>query len=238
MSVVSGINSYIMNSYYGNSMKNPNGNISKDPSALSDALRNSAVNKQNPLANKNSEVNKIAEKLFGRRDEKNSEKEKLVAESAAALEKSAGRLAAGDTFAKDNKGKYNIEAISKNVSDFVNDYNDTVNALKDSKSSVALDRGEAMGKTMSSYKNSLSRIGISINDDNTLSVDKDKLSKADPQDVKNVFGGNYSISAKTVNKAQDINAAAKFEMNGTYDRDGRLASYSGTMVTALLSTNV
>lgn len=237
MSVVSGINSYIMNSYYGNSMKNPNAG-SKDPAALSDALRNSAVNNQNNILGKNKELNKIAEKLFGTRDENNSKKEKIVAESAAALEKSAGNLAAGDVFSKDKNGKYDVEAISKGVSDFVSDYNDTVNALKDSKSSVALKRGEAMEKTMSSYKNSLSRIGISINDDNTLSIDKDKLNKANPEDVKSVFGGNYSVSAKTANKAEDINAAARFEMNGTYDRQGTLASYSGAMVTALLSTNV
>ena len=73
----------------------------------------------------------------------------------------------------------------------------------------------------------LAKVGITITEDNTLSIDKDSFMKADVSTAKSLFQGNgYRVSAQ----ASMINFAADSEAGkaGTYTANGRYGNNYNT----------
>ena len=79
---------------------------------------------------------------------------------------------------------------------------------------------------VSGYKNSLQEVGISIQDDNTFSVDEQAFKASDMDKVKNLFNGNTSFTYVVSTKASIIGTTANNEANamknytsaGNYDK--------------------
>lgn len=162
-----------------------------------------------------------------------------VQKSTDALKESADALlAAGsksvfnkkDVTVKDENGRettakaYDKDAIYSAVNSFVTNYNSVIKATDDvDNSSVARRTANMMNETTSNLKSLLS-IGISINADGTLDLNKDSFMDADMTTVKSLFSGNgsygYKISAQSsmINYAAD-NALSKgysYTASGTY----------------------
>ena len=127
--------------------------------------------------------------------------EKLkVAKAADEFTKAADALTTTDAkksvFEPGKDGKYDMDAIYSGVQKFVKEYN----TLKDT---VALSRP-------------LANIGITVNADNSLSVNADKLKQADVADIKAVFNGKGSYVDNVKQNASQIknnvltNAGAAF----------------------------
>lgn len=73
------------------------------------------------------------------------------------------------------------------------------------------------------YKNKLSDIGITLKEDNTLSINKDKLEKASMEDLKSVFNGTGSFAATTAQRAARVEAQASLSSttSSSYTASGK-----------------
>jgi hypothetical protein len=91
---------------------------------------------------------------------------------------------------------------------FVKDYNSLIESGDDTKSS-SIDRSlsRLTGGTNAS-RNLLGKIGITINEDNTLSLDRDTYNKASKSTVQTLFTGNGSFGDQTASRASTIKIAA------------------------------
>lgn len=117
------------------------------------------------------------------------------------------------------KGKKSVfdsekeDAVYNAVSDFVKDYNSVLDATDKVNSTSILQKTLSMVNTTKANEKMLSKVGITINEDNSLSLDKETFDKADKTTLKNVFqstgsyGYNISASASFINFKADTEAA-------------------------------
>ena len=102
-----------------------------------------------------------------------------------------------------------IEAIKSDIKAFVESYNKTLTLANtySSELSGAREAAAGLGSIVDARKHALQDIGISINADNTLSVNEDKLEKAVVNSlsyIKDTFGGYNGITEKVYSKANEI----------------------------------
>lgn len=128
---------------------------------------------------------------------------------------------------------YDVDAIYKAVNSFVEDYNAVINAVNDSDNDTVISRTESLVNSSIANHKLLNKIGITINDDSTLSVDKDTFEKADMNTVKTLFNGNGSYGYRASAQASLINFAAEraASQNSIYTVGGTLNNTynSGTL---------
>ena len=117
--------------------------------------------------------------------------------------------------------------ISSAVKNFVNDYNSLVEEAADTSNSKVTGKVSFMTSQTNAYKSSLESIGITINDDKTLTVDEKKLNSADVNDVKKLFNGSSSMAYQTFVRASSISSAAEnaSTTSGLYGSDGAYDNY-------------
>lgn len=129
------------------------------------------------------------------------------------------------------KVKQDSSKIGEDINNFVEDYN---NLVKDAKSSGMNNNAVLRGITsvVNRNKNNLDKMGITINEDNTLSVDKNKLNykiENDIKTVKDTFNSYQGVAAKVQNYSNSI-AKNPFIAVGVNTLDvynkGMVASYS------------
>lgn len=132
---------------------------------------------------------------------------------------------------------YDVDAIYKAVNDFVNNYNSVINAVNDSENENLVNKATSLANSTYSNINLLNKIGITMNDDSTLSIDKDTFVKADMNTAKTLFNGNGSYGYRASAQASLINFAADraASQNSTYTVSGTLnnAYSSGNLFDSL-----
>lgn len=229
MSNISGINSYILNSY-----RNAPGSNTADSRAsnASDILRKTAVRKAGDPKAQQKTPDSYA---LVRNKARTSAIEKEAADSAAALRTSALELAGGKVLSPDENGEYDRKAVTESIKQFADNYNKTISAVKRSDSEEAIRKNSSMLGSTAAFRNSLSNIGVNVNDDDSISVDEEKLGSADIRNVKTLFAGNYSYASRIADKADAIAQTERSEIGGAYDRSGDVGSYTNAMVETLLS---
>lgn len=121
--------------------------------------------------------------------------------------------------------KEEADAVYDAVNQFVKDYNSVISAAKEVSNENVANKAANMVEATQSNVKLLNQIGITVNEDNTLSIDKEAFQKADVSKVKNLFNstGSYgygvSVQASMINYAAD-RAASKantYTVNGTYN---------------------
>ena len=125
-------------------------------------------------------------------------KDSASATAASALYKYIEKLGAFDYEDGDKDKAYNA------LLDFVNGYNDLLDNAKDSENSNVIKQADYMKSLISSNKSALSRLGISVNSDNTLSINEDKFKEADLSTMKSLFTGVYSFGEKMIDRINQI----------------------------------
>ena len=120
----------------------------------------------------------------------------------------------------------NRSKIEKNISSFVKDYNDMLKSTSNVTSSLTQRRSWMTGITSASVS-TLESVGITINDDNTLSLDSEKLSNASLSDLKKAFSGKDSYAgqvnstagymAQTVSTKGNSTASSLYTNSGNYN---------------------
>lgn len=96
------------------------------------------------------------------------------------------------------------EDVAKKVESFVKGYNSTLNATKKLDSYGILQTQVWAVEKLESAESMLGKAGITINADNTLSLDKDALKNADKATLKTLFSGSGSIADSMNQKASSI----------------------------------
>lgn len=208
----------LMKAYYGESSN--------------DSVKNVANSKTNSMNNRSKSANKLT-------DKESKEYAKVQTTSDALKESADALLATGskslfnkvDITTKNEDGSettekgYDVERIYKAVNEFVKNYNSVINAVEATDSNTVLRRAATMvNETVSNMKSLLS-MGITINADNTLSLDKNEFMKADMSKVKTLFNGSGSYAYSVSAQASMINFAADRELDkGTYTFSGSYGS--------------
>lgn len=169
---------------------------------------------------------------------KKEEENKTVtdASSAAAansLYKSIEKLGATDM------SNSNKSAVYRAFSSFVGDYNDLINNTAKSSNSNVVNQASYLKGIVSSNSSTFSKLGVTVNSDNTLTLDESKFMNADMSSVKKLFSGAYSAAEKMTDK---VNSIYRYATQGdtltkkTYDNAGGGvgAPTMGSMVDAIL----
>ena len=204
-------------------------------------------------ADSSEEVNKLASKSNKTTATEAEKKELAKVETAAdALKESADKLfetGKDSVFnkkaitTKDENGVettaegYDTEAIYKAVNSFVNNYNDVIKAVDNSGNERVTDKAMSMANGTVSNLNSLKKLGITMNEDATLSIDKDAFMKADMNSAKNLFNGVGSYGYRVSAQASMINFTADNEATktGIYNANGSVSNAysSGSLFSTL-----
>lgn len=97
------------------------------------------------------------------------------------------------------------------VSDFADSFNDMLDNTKDLKSTNVLRNVVLMTDTTNYNAQSLSEIGITVQSNNRLSVDKEKLKNADLDKIESLFGHN-SYGEYIAQKSSSLNSVCASEI--------------------------
>jgi len=221
-SIKNGSYAKLMKAYYG-------GNAS-------DAVKSVAKNrteKSGATSEKTSEETKKYTKVQSAADALKDSADKLLATGSKSV------FAQKDITTKDENGVentvkgYDTEGIYKAVNSFVSNYNAVIKATDEVDSdAVARRTGTMMNETASNLK-SLLAIGISVNQDGTLALDKDTFMESEMSTVKSLFNGNGSYGYRVSSQASMIDYAADREVN-----NGSLYTMKGTYSTNFSSGNL
>ncbi|MBE5901968.1 MAG: hypothetical protein E7280_08695 [Lachnospiraceae bacterium] len=124
--------------------------------------------------------------------------------------------------------KVDTEAVYKGVSSFVENYNKTLDNTKNTTaSSIKSARNTMVNSTIASSRK-LAEVGITVDKDNKLSIDKEKFENADMNKVKSLFSGNSSYGSGIKTNASYMSMSAKNEatQKSLYSSAGKYNSYN------------
>lgn len=164
-----------------------------------------------------------------------------VEEDADSLKTSADALVANGSkslFTKSNittkaedgtestKYDYDTDKIYKGVKSFIDDYNSLIESAGDANSTSILRETLNMTKVTDGNSKMLSSVGISLNKDNTLSIDEKTFKAADMNKVKSLFNGTgsyaYNVSARA--SMIDYYAEREASKNNLYTTNGKYST--------------
>ena len=109
-----------------------------------------------------------------------------------------------DDLWKKTDGKLDMTKVTSAVKSFADNYNKVIDqASKVSSKEVSQDVTFMTQMTIN-FGKVLGRVGINIGEDGKLSVDEDKLKKADEATLKSLFDGNGTYGSQIADKANNI----------------------------------
>lgn len=122
--------------------------------------------------------------------------------------------------------EYNKDAIYKAVSAFVEDYNAVIKEAGESNSKSISNKLKSLTGMTESNEKLLSEIGITIEDNDTLSIDKEAFLSADMATAKTLFNGNSSYAYRVSAQASMIDFTASTEASkaNTYTQKGNYSN--------------
>lgn len=118
--------------------------------------------------------------------------------------------------------EYDTDAIYKAVSGFVTDYNDLLSKTSAASSKNLQSKADTLAAVTSANAKLLSRVGITVNSDRSLSLDEEAFKKSDMGTVKNLFGttGAYGYKVSAQASMIDYTAAKESTKSNTYTANG------------------
>ena len=120
--------------------------------------------------------------------------------------------------------------LVNSISDFANNYNSMIEKTSNVESSSVLSNVLSITKMTRYNATSLSEIGISLGNDNKLTVNKEQLKNADLDKINSLFGQNGSFGDYTANRVSSLNSLCvsqiKSELNS--ERYNTISSYLNT----------
>lgn len=110
-------------------------------------------------------------------------------------------------------GEENMEKVYSAVSKFVDSFNATVKKGEESDTKAIFKEAEGLVTLAKDYEEELKNMGITMDKDNKLVVDKDVFLKADVNEVKELFNGKNSFAYLTSLRAVSMSNTAYSESN-------------------------
>ena len=201
-----GINAYNSNSMYNmyssltslmsgsslvtgyNSNKNNNSLYGNSSTDLNELMKKAAMVRSPSYQKKMLEQLKSVFSGEGNSDVGTVASEQKVSETAKKLNSAAASLSSVDFSNWTNK--------TDAVKSFVEKYNSEIDSLADATETADLGRQSTLINTTKKYASTLEKIGVTIGEDNKLTIDDSKLNTASDKDVKALLSGNYSYGGK------------------------------------------
>lgn len=135
--------------------------------------------------------------------------------------------------------EYDMESIYNAVKAYADSYNSVIDAAAKSNNNAVLRGASNMVGSTKANDDLLEDIGIKINADNSLSIDKDILMKADVNDIKSLFNGTGSYAYGTMYSASQMYnqsvtqlaqlSGASYSASGSYNY-----TYTGSLYSSYL----
>lgn len=215
--------------------------INNDYSSLFDSLYGSSSSQSTSSSNflsdwasvKNGSMAKLSKAYYA----KNSEKAAKNAASASEIKEAvkANNVVKGDaeSLKKSLKDVKDIDSLKE----FVKEYNSMISAGGDSENKGVLRNTLSMTQMVDKHRNTLADLGITIGEDNKLSLDEEAAKKAQSSTYKSLFGGVGSLGDLIASKASGIINSINAENNklknytpaGTYAGTGDVGNiYDGS----------
>lgn len=166
-------------------------------------------------AKKSSEISQIAKSSISTAKD-DSEVLSGVEKSADSLKDSADKLL------KMSKDDEDVSKSYDAVKNFVDSYNSLINSSGKSNSDSITNRTTTLATITNANVNQLAKVGIGIEEDGTLKLNKDMFHQASAKDVSALFEGNRSYGYKVSAQASLIDYAAQKEASkaNTYTLNG------------------
>ena len=149
--------------------------------------------------------------------------------SLSNLKSSAQKLYQASNELKNAKytGDAKPEDLLEKTKNFVNQYNNTLNSTKSMNSYSILQTAVWGTEQMNISEGLLNKVGITIGENNTLSLDEEKFKTASMSDLKTLFSGSGSLADRVSQKAstmfnQSANQLAVNQGKMTYTMYGTL----------------
>lgn len=119
-----------------------------------------------------------------------------------------------------------MEKVYESVDRLVKDYNALVEKTEDVKSSNVIKAANKLSDVMEGYEEQLKDLGITMNEDKQLTIDKKTFLSADIEKAKDLFNGQSSLSYLVSMRASSVSNTAHSESNATslYTSNGNYAS--------------
>lgn len=186
--------------------------------------------KRNPYRKKTSDVSSEYTSELSKVD---SNAEKLKS-SIAALNKNGSKsvFAEKDITVKNDDGTtvttkgYDRDAIYNSIKSFADNYNALIKSGRNTGSANVQRQTNNLIKYTSANESKLKEVGITINDDNTLSLDKDILKGSNIDDLTSLFKGSGSYASTISSRVSTLEKMAENDIRraGTYNALGKYAS--------------
>lgn len=159
-----------------------------------------------------------------------SSKKDTTSKLDSALKESAANISSLKSSSKDlTTAEYTDEnrtELEKDIADFVSNYNSTIQSNSKIISNALTKRTDWMMRITSNNSSALEKVGITVNSDNSLSLDKTALSAANLSDIKSVFSGKSSyagqvnssatLMGQVVSNGNISNTASLYDSTGSY----------------------
>jgi hypothetical protein len=147
------------------------------------------------------------------------------------------KITENDTNSGEDKTKYDYDwtKITNAVEAFVNDYNETVNEAAKSSNKDVLSNAVWLTKDTAASAKMLARIGVSVNSNNKLELDKDALKQSDISTLKMLFTGHNSYAKKVASRGNAI-AMAAANAGGIYTSNGGYSSTLSEFISGKIDT--
>ncbi len=130
-------------------------------------------------------------------------------------------------------GTYDTEEIRKNVQKFIDGYNNAIESAQNSGNTNVLRSASKLIAQTKNYAHDLEKLGITIQNDNTITMDETVFESADMKDVKNIFAGDFSFGSRTQERMLQLASDAGSTVSGMYTSDGVTASSIGSLYDSL-----
>ena len=160
----------------------------------------------------NTAVNKLTE-VTGNISSFKESAQKLVGQGENSVFNKKSSTVKNEDGTESTVEEYDTDAIYKAVSDFANKYNSVLSSMKDSANAKVTGEVSGLTSLVNRYESSLNSIGITVGDDNTLSVSEKDFKASDMDEVKKLFNGNTSFAYVASTKVSVIGTTANREAN-------------------------
>lgn len=171
---------------------------------------------------KSGAYSKLINKYYASQNSEANAEEQLKALKSvnnSAIELKDTAFALSNTSLYENAEKTDDKMLSA-AKKFISAYNQVIDDAAKVNDVKVLQKGVSMVKMTDVMSEQLSNIGITVNKDNTLSIDERVFSSADINTVKSLFSGENSYAARVSQKAAMLasNASvAGYNANGGYN---------------------
>lgn len=211
----------IKNGSYGKLMK---AYYAKD---ASNEVKSLATSKSSSSTSTAADDAKTLSEIKGAADGLKEAADKLIDRGTDSLFKKVDIESKDENGAATTTKGYDTNAIYSAVSDFVKEYNSMLSEGGNSETKNIQNKMNSLVGITSSNESLLSQVGITIGEDNSLSIDEKAFKNANMTTVKSLFNGSQSYAYRVSAQASLIDFAAETESSkaNTYTSAG---SYGNT----------